>query len=89
MTWAAAPAGPVAAAAPSFLLPLAVAPGTVVWSVIAFVAVVWFVVTQAAGPRRLPGIVDVVRFFLRSWLGRFLALAMWGYAGWHLFCQRP
>lgn len=63
--------------------------GAVVWAILAGVVAVWLVVTASAGPRRLPGIVDVVRWFLRSWLGRVLALAAWGGAGWHLFCQRP
>jgi hypothetical protein len=63
--------------------------GAIVWAVLAGATVLWLVVTQALGPRRLPGVVDVVRLFLRSWLGRMLALAAWAGAGWHLFCQRP
>jgi hypothetical protein len=63
--------------------------GAAVWAVLGGVVVVWLLVTAAAGPQRLPGLVDVVRFFLRSWLGRLLALAAWAGAGWHLFCQRP
>lgn len=63
--------------------------GAVVWAVLAGLVVLWLAITTVAGPRRLPGLVDVVRFFLRSWLGRALALAAWGGAGWHLFCQRP
>jgi hypothetical protein len=67
----------------------AVLPGTVVWSVLALAVVAWTVSTLLAGPSRLPGPVDVVRWFLRSWLGRSLALVGWAVAGWHLFCQRP
>ncbi|HLN17959.1 MAG TPA: hypothetical protein VK277_14545 [Acidimicrobiales bacterium] len=68
---------------------LAVVPGAVVWSVLAVGVVAWTVATLLAGPARLPGPVDVVRFFLRSWLGRALALLAWAAAGWHVFCQRP
>jgi len=63
--------------------------GAVVWTILAGVVAAWLLTTVSAGPRRLPGIVDVVRWFLRSWLGRVLALAAWAGAGWHLFCQRP
>ena len=66
----------------------AVVVGGVVWAVIAGALVLWLAVTTVAGSR-LPGIVDVVRWFLRSWLGRALALAAWAGAGWHVFCQRP
>lgn len=67
----------------------AVVVGAVVWSVIASAVVIWVVVTFALGPRRVPTAVDVVRWFMRSWLGRILALSGWTVAGWHLFCQRP
>jgi len=63
--------------------------GAAVWSGLAAALVAWLVVTTAVGPRRLPGILDVVRWFLQSWLGRFLVLAAWAGAGWHIFCQRP
>ena len=63
--------------------------GAVVWSGLAAALVLWLVVTTAVGPRRLPTILDVARWFLRCWLGRLLLLAAWAGAGWHLFCQRP
>jgi hypothetical protein len=63
--------------------------GAAVWAVLAGAFLLWLAVTFIAGPRRLPGIVDVVRWFLQCWLGRSLALAAWAGAGWHLFCQRP
>jgi hypothetical protein len=63
--------------------------GTVVWAVIAAVVVAWLAVTQLAGAGRLPGAVDVVRWFLRCWLGRLFLVAAWAGAGWHVFCQRP
>jgi hypothetical protein len=61
--------------------------GGIVWAVIGGAWAVWLVVTVVVP--RLPTIAQVVRAFLGSWLGRFLALAAWGGAGWHLFCQRP
>jgi hypothetical protein len=67
----------------------AVALGAGVWTGLAVAGVAWLAITLIAGPRRLPGVVDVVRWFLRCWLGRVLTLAAWAGAGWHLFCQRP
>jgi hypothetical protein len=63
--------------------------GAVVWAGLAGALGGWFAVTLVAGPARLPGIVDVVRWFLGCWAGRLLVLACWAGAGWHLFCQRP
>jgi hypothetical protein len=71
------------------MLTFAIVLGAAVWLVIAVALVVWFAVTAVAGPRRLPGIVDVVRWFLLSWPGRLAALAGWAVAGYHVFCQRP
>ena len=61
--------------------------GDVVWAVIGAAWVVWLALT-AARPA-LAGIVRLVRALVGSWLGRFVALAAWGGAGWHLFCQHP
>jgi hypothetical protein len=61
--------------------------GAAVWAAIGCAWVLWLVVTATA--RSLPGIATVVRSFLASWAGRAFALAAWGGAGWHLFCQRP
>jgi hypothetical protein len=63
--------------------------GAVVWAVIATAVVAWVIATAVVGSGRLPGLVDVVRWFLSCWLGRFLLIAAWAGAGWHLFCQRP
>lgn len=67
----------------------AVVAGGAVWAVLAGAAIVWVVVTQAAGPRTLPGAAGVARWFLQCWLGRFLLVAAWSEIGWHVFCQRP
>lgn len=67
----------------------AVVVGGLVWAVVAAVVAAWVVATQVAGGRRLPRAADVARWFLQCWLGRFLLLAAWAGAGWHLFCQRP
>jgi hypothetical protein len=61
--------------------------GAVVWSVIGGAWALWIAVTAVVRP--LPNLASVVRAFLGSWAGRALALAAWGGAGWHLFCQRP
>jgi hypothetical protein len=61
--------------------------GAVVWAVIGSGWVVWILVTRLVRP--LPGVDAVVHAFLGSWLGRFIALAAWAEAGWHLFGQRP
>jgi hypothetical protein len=63
--------------------------GDAVWLTIGGLTLAWLAVTVAAGPRRLPGVVDVVRWFLQSWPGRLAALTGWAVAGWHLFLQRP
>jgi hypothetical protein len=63
--------------------------GDVVWLVLAAGAVTLIGLTTALGPARVPGLAQVVGWFLRSWLGRLVALAAWAGAGWHLFCQRP
>lgn len=63
--------------------------GAVVWLVLGVLLAAWLVVTTLAGPRRLPGIVDVARWFLCSWFGRIVILALWAEAGWHVFGQRP
>jgi hypothetical protein len=68
---------------------IAVVAGGVVWLVLAVALLAWLVVTTLAGPRRLPGIVDVARWLVTSWLGRFVLLALWAEAGWHVFGQRP
>ena len=67
----------------------AVVAGDLVWAVLAAAVAAWLVVTALAGPERLPGVADVVRWLCSCWLGRLLALAAWAGAGWHLFCQRP
>jgi hypothetical protein len=63
--------------------------GDVVWAVLAAALVAMVVTSLVLGPSRMPGIAQVAGWFLRSWLGRILALAAWAGAGWHLFCQRP
>lgn len=62
-------------------------PGAIVWSVIGAAWVVWTALSAALP--RAPGVVRLLRAFLGSWAVRLGALGAWGYAGWHLFCQRP
>lgn len=61
--------------------------GAVVWAAIGAAWVGWLAVTTLV--RRLPGPLGVLQALVGSWLGRAVALAAWGGAGWHLFCQRP
>ncbi len=63
--------------------------GDAVWAGLALALALWVVVSALCGPKRLPGFVDVARWWCDSWLGRLLALAGWAAAGWHVFCQRP
>ena len=72
------------------MITYAIVPGAVVWSVIAGVGAVWLAVLTMKsrsgallGPRRL------ARWVLGSWLSRGIVIAVWGAAGWHMFCQRP
>jgi hypothetical protein len=67
---------------------LAVVAGAAVWLVILTGTVVWLaVVALARGVFFGPG--RIVRWLLNSWLSRIMVLAVWGLAGWHVFCQRP
>jgi len=67
---------------------LAIAPGTVAWSVLAAGATAWLAVL-ALSPRAHLGPTRVVRWILRSWFSRFGCLVAWWAVGWHVFCQRP
>jgi hypothetical protein len=72
----------------SVLTMVAVAPGTVVWAVLAAGATAWLAVLTV-WPRALLGPRRVGRWILTSWLSRFLCLTAWWVVGWHMFCQRP
>jgi hypothetical protein len=67
---------------------LAVAPGTVVWSVLATAVVLWLAVLLLAATA-LPGPARLVRWLVGAWLPRLLMVVAWGAIGWHVFCQRP
>ncbi len=75
------------------LIVLAMVLGGVVWSAIAGATVIWLSLTTimatARPSLRLPTLSDVVWFFLRSALGRWILIAAWAETGWHLFCQHP
>jgi hypothetical protein len=64
-----------------------VSAGAIVWVVIGTAWVAWLVATAVVGP--LPGFLRLLRSLASSWAGRAIAIAAWGGAGWHLFCQRP
>lgn len=61
--------------------------GDTVWAAIGGAWLCWLVVSSVWS--RVPGITAFAQSLLGSWLGRCVALAAWGAAGWHLFCQRP
>jgi hypothetical protein len=67
---------------------VAVVTGATVWLVLFGATAAWLVVVAVSrgslfGPR------PIVRWLLSCWLSRLAALAVWGIAGWHIFCQRP
>lgn len=68
---------------------LAVVLGAAVWAVIGAMTVAWLLVTLLERRGRLPGVVDVGRFFMTSFGGRLVVVAAWAEVGWHLFTQRP
>jgi hypothetical protein len=61
--------------------------GAVVWVVIGAGWALLLLVTTVVRP--LPGVLRVLHGCVGSWAGRFVSLAAWGEAGWHIFCQRP
>ena len=63
--------------------------GANVWLAMAIGASAWLLVTFVAGPKRLPGLLDVLGAFLGCWAGRIFMLALWSEAGWHLFTEHP
>jgi hypothetical protein len=65
-----------------------IAPGAVVWLVLAGGVVSWSAVLALTSWARV-GLRPVARWLLGSWLPRLVLLAAWGAAGWHVFCQRP
>ena len=70
------------------MITMALVAGAAVWLAIAACTLAWFAVLALA--RRVqPGPRSVVHWFLSSWVPRLAALAAWGVAGWHVFCQRP
>jgi hypothetical protein len=67
---------------------LAIVAGAKVWIVLAAGLTVWsaaVLLSRGAlfGPRA------IVRWLLGAWSPRIMVLAIWGLAGWHIFCQRP
>ncbi len=67
---------------------LAIVPGALVWAALAGASAAWLAVVLLASPK-LIGPRRVLRWLLASWLSRFMIVAAWGAAGWHIFCQRP
>lgn len=64
-------------------------PGAAIWFVLAGVLAAWIGVTTVARGARLPTIVDVACFWLESWVGRLVLLALWAEAGFHVLTQHP
>ena len=68
--------------------PPAIVAGATVWLVLAGLLVAWGAVVLLARGRLL-GPRAIVRRLLSAWFPRIALLAIWGVAGWHVFCQRP
>ncbi len=62
--------------------------GAMIWLALASLAGV-FALAGALLERHAPSVADVVHWWLESWLGRLLLLALWAEAGFHVFTQRP
>jgi hypothetical protein len=62
--------------------------GTTVWLVLLGLAAIWLLVLVVYRPA-LSGPRAIARWLLSSWPSRLTVLALWGIAGWHVFCQRP
>jgi hypothetical protein len=65
-----------------------ITPGAIVWLVLAACTVAWLAIVTITSARFI-GARRLVRWLVASWLPRFVLLAAWGAAGWHIFCQRP
>jgi hypothetical protein len=61
--------------------------GELVWTALGALLTIWTSITFFHS--RLVTVIEIVRWFLRCWVGRALLLLAWGEAGWHLFCQHP
>jgi hypothetical protein len=66
----------------------AVVAGATVWLILLGLSLVWLLVLSVRRGR-LFGPRAIVRWLLASWPSRVAVLALWGIAGWHVFCQRP
>jgi hypothetical protein len=65
-----------------------IVPGAIVWLLLAAGTVAWLAILTFTSATFI-GARRVVRWLVASWLPRFVMLAAWGAAGWHIFCQRP
>jgi hypothetical protein len=64
--------------------------GDVIWSVIGSLFAIWLLITFIQiNDKRVPNFINVLQYFLHSWLGRIVILSAWAEIGWHLFCQKP
>ncbi|HZD79208.1 MAG TPA: DUF6186 family protein [Actinomycetota bacterium] len=61
--------------------------GTVGWVVILGAIAAWEVATLVHHDPRTPTMGDVVRFFLRPTVGRWLLFVVWLWLGWHFFIR--
>lgn len=64
-------------------------PGSVVWLALAAALASWAILAGTVLRRRVPTLGDVVRWWLESWVGRLVLLALWAEAGFHVLTQRP
>lgn len=62
--------------------------GTIIWLALAILTGA-LALAGVLARRGVPGIPEVVHWWLESWLGRLCLLALWAEAGFHVFTQRP
>lgn len=59
--------------------------GRIVWALLLTAMAAWEAFALLRRDPRWPTLGDVVRFFLRPQIGRWVMFALWAAVGWHFF----